>query len=672
MRPIRLALTGAALTIGLLAVGGSALAAAPVQATTPVQAPTPSLAAEHQQAPEPDPDVPQPAPAGVGAAEIGSVSETAASAQQPSAQAPSATTVGPFSTPAAKSTAIWESRGRPDRLIIVRRSGIDTVAGGQLQRHAVRSVGTITLRTLAAYVPSTWLTIDGSTARLSATLVLSTGVTLGVDAPVTTLALTGGAAAPAAASVFTGGGSVALSGVTVTSADPATGAPMPVGPGRPFIQVSQGGRLDAADAVIGDLGAVVGPKTYPGLTFDAGSGGSVVRTTLSRNTVGLSLDRSVGVRLDTVTVSQSATDGLALHGDTDTSLIGIRAEGNGKNGVIVSGRSSPRPITGITTQSNHDFGVVVVGQAQPHVSAILTTGDGAGGMEINHSTDVAVTGFTAINEPVGVYTHVSSARVTLDGLTVTGGRHGVVVEKTTAGLTLTRSRVEGTELGVSLGGHQMRLTDVTLVDSQTAVAIQRGAADVTVDGLTIGGGKDGFIANPGTTGVVVRNLSTTGVANTAVRALSPDEQILGGRIDGSSTGIDVQAPTTLTGITIAGADTGVRARTTKDVRASQVDIAAVAVGINVADGTPVVLSGSRVHALESIRGTITEQGVNDLSLPPLSLLGAIGVPLVALAVLLETVAALRALRRKRKRAGALATDDPPRPMLRADAASAAR
>ena len=38
-----------------------------------------------------------------------------------------------------------------------------------------------------------------------------------------------------------------------------------------------------------------------------------------------------------------------------------------------------------------------------------------------------------------------------------------------------------------------------------------------------------------------------------------------------------------------------------------------------------------------MRGELTEQGTNELSLPPLNLLGAIGVPLVLLALVLELV-----------------------------------
>jgi hypothetical protein len=71
---------------------------------------------------------------------------------------------------------------------------------------------------------------------------------------------------------------------------------------------------------------------------------------------------------------------------------------------------------------------------------------------------------------------------------------------------------------------------------------------------------------------------------------------------------------------------------------------ATSVGIYTAAGSPFLLTRSRVHALESVRGTLDAQGVNDLSLPPLNLLAAIGIPLVLLAVMLQVVAAFRARR----------------------------
>lgn len=673
-------LTAAALVIGLTA---AASATGHLQLSTLAGAPGPAanVATVPDQTvdPAPDPDPAQPAPDGNGTgadstARIGSVSQLAEdSADQQRSSDLRRTAVGRHASPAAKSAAIWESRGRPDRLIVVRTGGIDSVSYGRLLRHVVRPVGSITIRSLAAAVPSSWLSIDGSTARMSAALVLTTGVTLTVGSPVSALLLTGGATAPAAASVFTGGGALTLRAVQVTSADPVTGAPMPDGPGRPYISVAGGGgRLDVVDAAVANLGATVGRKVYAGLAFGAGSHGSVVQTTLTGNTVGLALQQSDGVLVENVTASQSAADGIVLSGDTGSSLLDVVAQGNGANGVVVSGRSSPRPISGITTHANHDFGLLVDGQTGPRVSQIVTSNDGAGGVEINHSSDVTVSAVTVTDEPVAVYTHVSSAHVTLDHLSVTGGRRGVVIEKTTTDLVLSSSTVDGAQLGISLGGHQMRLTDVGVSDSQTAVVVERGAGGASFDHLALNGGQFGFIANPGTSGVVVRNLAASGVSATAVRALSPGEQILGGRIDGSVTGIDVQAPTTLSGVTIVGAGTGVRARTPLSIHAQQVDVTAVSVGINIADGTPFQLSDSRVHALESIRGTALQAGPNDLSLPALSVLGAIGVPLILLAVLLEAFAVLRQRRSARRRAGPPGPGGPSVPSVLTDHVAAAR
>lgn len=673
MKRARTILVAMTLGIGLLVMDGPAAAAATVASPATGSLPDAVTAPDQQPAPVPDPPAPTPATDQSAGAEIGSVSQVAAAAaEQHSAAALERTTVGRHASPAAKSAAIWKTRGEPDRLIIIRQGSIDSVANGRLERHIVRPVSIITLNTLAYYVPSSWLSFDGTVAKLSAAVVLTTGVNLRIGPSVTQLLLTGGPTAPDAATLFVGAGALTLRGVKVASADPVTGAPMSDTPGRPFMSVATGGRLDVIDSSVTGLGATsgatVGQKIYPAIVFGLGSHGSVVRSTLSGNTVGLTLQKSDGVLLQDVTVSNSAADGIVLVGDTDTAMSGVMAEGNGLNGVAVSGPSSPRAINGITTHANHDFGVSVAGQAKPQLSAITASADGSGGIEINHSTDVDVTGLTATDEPVAVYTHVSSARVALERLNISGGRRGVVIEKTTNGLTLTDSTVHGTELGVSLGGHQMQLTDVDVVDSDTAAVIERGAANVSVERLTINGGDFGLIANPGTTGVVVRNLAADSVSTTAIRALSPGEQIVGGRIDGSSTGIDVQAATTLSGITILGTGTGVRARTPMSIRAAQVDVTAVSVGINIADGTPFVLADSRVHAIQSIRGTAAEQGINDLSLPALSVLGVIGVPLILLAVVLEVFAVLRQrrVRPPRDSAAALRNTLPPSPVRAPD------
>jgi hypothetical protein len=147
----------------------------------------------------------------------------------------------------------------------------------------------------------------------------------------------------------------------------------------------------------------------------------------------------------------------------------------------------------------------------------------------------------------------------------------------------------------------------------------------------------------------LHNLTAYGVRNDAVRTFSPDARILGGTITGATTGVTAGAQTTITGTSITLVNDGLRARSTGLVDVDDVDVHAIAVGIDVAPGSPVALTGSRVHALEAVRGRLTQQSDNDLSLPPLNLLGAIGIPFILLALVLELV---HTVRRRRSGEGA--------------------
>ena len=407
--------------------------------------------------------------------------------------------------------------------------------------------------------------------------------------------------------------------------------------------VSSNGQLDAANATFADLGTPIEPDDRPGVLFGINSSGSMVNTTLLRNSTGLKLDRSSAIRLETVTVSDSAADGLVLRGDKATSLVGIKAERNGANGVLVTGESTDRPITGISALGNGGFGVAVVKQTKPRITGIVTSGDGAGGLRVSRSDEAAVSDITATDEPIGVLAHAGATKVALDQLRINNSKRGVVVDKSVTGVTLRGSAIEGAAVvAVGIAGKQVDITDVGVKDSGTGVRVERGAVGISATNLTVTGGKDGVISTPGTTGLTLQNLNTDGVSSTAVRTFTPEAQITGGRIVGSTTGIDTGAATTITGTTITQVDEGIRARSTDIVKADNVDINAVQSGITVADGSPFQLTSSRVDALEAVHGVVQQQpGDNELSLPPLNLLGAIGVPLILLALVLEQVNAFR-------------------------------
>ena len=568
------------------------------------------------------------------------------------APAPPAAPTAPSVDAAQRVRTTWETRGRPVAMAVVRTTSVDLVDQGRLTRRIPRTGATVTLAALDRYLPRDWLSITDGTARLSAALVLTPGVALDVAAPVTTLQLAGGATAPEAASIYTGSGAVTLRGVTVTSVDRTSGQVMAPGPGRPFVLVSPNGRFTATDSTVGDLGtAPRGAQTqadaedHPGIDFHTGSTGSLVRTSVLRNGTGVVLDGAQGVRLEDVTVSGSAGSGLVLRGDRGTTMSGVRAEHNGDYGVQVVGPSTDRPVTGITAVGNGRYGITLNRQTGTRVADVTTSSNESGGLELSQSRDVTVSGLTATGEPIGVFTHVNTANVVLDRLAVTGGRRGALVEKTTQGLTLQDSTITGaTVTGIANGGKDVTIRDVTLGDSETGLRIERGADGLTAVGLRLSGGEDGVVASAGTTGVVLQDLRADALSGTAVRSASPDARIVGGMIAGGSTGIDVAAPTSISGTSISLTEQGIRAQSPGIVHVDGVDVDAVDVGIDTGGTSPVLLTRSRVHALEAVRGTVTAEGVNDLSLPPLNLLGAVGIPLIVLAVALQAIAALRGRR----------------------------
>ncbi len=544
---------------------------------------------------------------------------------------------------AQRGRASWESHGRPNQMIIVRRTSVDSLTNGEVTRRTPRVSSAVNLAGLDNAVPSGWITTDGGTLRLAATVVLSPGVTLELGGGgVTNVQLVGGPAAGAAASIYTGTGALNVHNVAVGSVDPASGQPVAAGPGRPFVYVSGGGRMDATDATFSDLGTPDSdPNGQPGVAFGIGSTGSLVRTTMLRNSVGARLSGSNGVRLEGLTVSESAAEGLILQGDQGTTLSGVRAERNGDNGVQVSGPSSARPITGITTSGNAKFGVAVVSQDAPQISGIVTQADGFGGLQLSGDTNPVVTDFSAVDQPIGVFTHVSSTNVNLSGLRISGGGRGVMIEKTTEGVTLSGSTIERAQTGISLGGKNVDLRDVLISGSQSGLRVERGATGVTATALNVTGGQDGVVVIPGTDAVLLRDLTIDGTSGNGVRTSGTNAQIQGGRISNTPTGIDAEAATTINGTEITGVNVGIRARATDLVAADDVTVSAMSSGVTVQEGSPFVLTDSRVDALQAVTGEANYQGLNTLSLPPLNVLGVIGIPLVLLALLLDQVQRFR-------------------------------
>ena len=402
----------------------------------------------------------------------------AAAEQQARAAAAEARRVAQLAAARQRVRATWESRARPARLVIVRDVSLDIVTQGRLTRRTPRRAGPLNLTTLSRYLPRSWLSIDGGTATLSAAVVLTPRVVLDVGGDVTTVKLTGGATLSQAASIYTGSGRILLHGVTITSADPATGA---AARRRPRPAVRRGDlrrparRLRRDGHRPGHVGRrAQAPPRRPvqrrqhrhrgPLHLHAQQHRAAARRIAGRPHRGRRRHRVAGPRP------------VHLPGQRHGTAPGSAPSATPATASASTPRPPKEPITGVSTAGNGRFGLAAIRLRDTRIEDMRTNGDTAGGLELSQSAGVTVSGFTATDEPVGVYAHIGSTNITLERLAVTGGRRGVAVEKTTRNLVLQASTFDNVKLaGVAVGGSAVELRDVAVTDSQTGVRIERGA-----------------------------------------------------------------------------------------------------------------------------------------------------------------------------------------------------
>lgn len=478
---------------------------------------------------------------------------------------------------AASIDALWQRRGRPAQLVILRARNVDLVGGGRLVRRIPRPAGPVlSLPDLARLLPPDWLLAgqDG-TSTLFATLVISAGTTLDLGVP--RLRLAGSADPTKAASIWVGRGRLALHNIDVGSFDRDTPGDRPVGAaaaGRPFIVAGNGGTLDIADATLHDLGTVApGPRpaVRAAVAFGPGSTGSLTRVQLRSNSAGITLSGSRDVRLDTVTVTGSGRDGLLLRGDLNSALRTVKAEENGRNGVLVTGTGPNRALSGVTSAGNGLYGVAVIGQQHPTLAGISTSANRAGGVRLTNTTGATVNDTTTTDEPVGILIN----GVTNSGTTVRGGR--------------------------------------------------------------ISGGRDGIVVARGTGAVKLEGTAVTGAERNGITTAGAGTTITGGSVTDSRTGISVRAPVRMAGTTITGVADGVHVGPGATFTADVVDVLATGSGVKADPTSTATIAGSRIRARQSLRGTVTLRGANTISPAPFNWIGAFGVLFVMLALWLETV-----------------------------------
>ncbi|HEX4360466.1 MAG TPA: right-handed parallel beta-helix repeat-containing protein [Pseudonocardia sp.] len=393
----------------------------------------------------------------------------------------------------------------------------------------------------------------------------------------------------------------------------------------------------------------------PGVLFGAGSTGSVSRTELTGNTVGLQLDGSRAVALDDVTLDHSSTDGLVLHGDQGTVLRAVQSTANGRNGVLVSGAGTNRVITGISTVANAAFGIAVVRQVRPQITGVTGKSDQGGGLRLTGTIGAVVSNATFTGEQVGVLINGTNDKSQLTNVRVRGGHDGIVLTHAVTGASITASNVENpVGTGVKISGGDTQVRSLSVIGAAAAVRISPTAHGVNVVDSSISGGGDGFLIARGAQGVILTNPTIQGPSRNGVKTASANARIIGGRIIGGATGINARAATTVSGTAITNAGDGVRTSPGGGVAADHIDVLGGNVGVKVEPNTTITVTDSRIRSRDSLRGTVTLVGDNVVSPPPFNWIAALGVLFVLLALVLETTAAGR-LRGYRRRAAAFAS-----------------
>jgi Right handed beta helix region len=584
---------------------------------------------------------------------------------------------------AASALANWNRTGRPNQLVIVRGRHIDLVVNGRMTNRVVRAAGPLTLATLSKYLPAGWLSVPGNgSAQLTASVVLTAGTLLDNGPDVHVLNLASGPSSNTAAGLWVGHATLNLHGLTVNAVDPPAGTPAATAQ-RGFLVAGSGGTLNVADATLTNLGApppakpVVAPAPAPGtravpgartppapvpapvvlpagtrnesgIVFSPGSTGSVVRSTLKGNGVGLKLAGSRNVHLDTVTMTQSKADGLVLRGDQGTTLKAVHSQHNAGNGVLVNGPSSPRPISGFDTQGNQRFGLAVIRQNQPQISNVTGVGDEAGGVRLTATTGAAVTNVSSTDSPVGLVANGGSNHLKLTGVHTRGGLRGIVATGGVSALEIASAQVaDAGRAGIAVAATDANLHQITVSGSTTGLQISGRAARTTVTDAHISGGHTGIRVGRGASVVALNQVSTDGVSGTGISTAAPGTKISNARVTGGTTGINARAAADITTASVTGVNEAIHSGPAVQVTGKQVDLLAAATGVKVDPNGVFLMTDSRVRAHLALRGQVDLFGTNTISPPPFNWVGAFGVLFIALAFLLELAHFIRQRRKVR-------------------------
>ncbi|MYT72619.1 MULTISPECIES: right-handed parallel beta-helix repeat-containing protein [unclassified Streptomyces] len=534
--------------------------------------------------------------------------------------------------------AAWARNGRPERLIVLRPGTVALVRRGVVVRRLYPGPGAVTPGWLSANAGAGWITYQPGrhpTMRVRAAVLLAPGSALQIRPADGTVLFTTGRTAASGTWIKGSRAVLDLTGATLRSTGP--------GPGRPYLAMGAGGRMDIVRSTVTGFGRA-GPAVQSGVTWARGSTGSAVRSAFRGNRTGLRLGGSRGVRLDRVTATGSAEDGVVLNGDRGTTVRALSAVAGGRHGVVVGGTDG-RVLTGVVTRANGGTGIRTTPQRGLVLSAPVAYGDGSGGIRLMSCASCTVRSPLVGSTPAAIAVLGAGSRVTVSepDLAGDGSGTGISLAAGIGGATVRGGRATGFARAVEVAGAHVVVDGTALDDCATGVAVRGRAGPVALRDLDVRAHRFGITASGTTRGVSLTGVRIGGTSVKGLSSAAPGLRVDGGSVTGAQTAVDLRGSARLDRLVVSEARRGVHLAPGARVTAVGLDVLARRKGVDAEAGARLELTDSRVRAAVALSGdgSVRLDDATEISLPPFPWLGLAALVALGLAVLLQTVHQVR-------------------------------
>ncbi len=302
------------------------------------------------------------------------------------------------------STDVAPGTAKPDvRAVLVGPDAVTLLRGGRVERTVPLARPVTTPAEIAAAVADEeWIRMSTPTEVVVDTaLLMQPGTTLTVAAPLRRMVL------QARSGVFLGGEDATLrfTGVEVEASDRAVPRQGEVGAGsRPFV-LAAGGRMEIDDSTFRYLGRDWN-DSY-GVSWTKGATGRATGSTFEHGFMGIFAATAIDVRFERNTFRGNALYGINAHELSAGLLIADSlAEGNGRDGILLSDHVTGSEVRGNTSRGNGLNAITLDdGSDRNAITGNVAEGNGGDGIVVSRSSGNTVAGNTVRDNRVAVGVH---------------------------------------------------------------------------------------------------------------------------------------------------------------------------------------------------------------------------------------------------------------------------